>query len=85
MGLFDRLFRKRASSEALSSKDMMIAQVAATHAAWYPLHNNGCQAPEKAKVAWINMLQRLDEEQIILFVGDHKARNAYLGKTWPRV
>ena len=52
----------------MTQKENIISQVVATHLAWYPAHNKGRQAPEAAKIAWINKLKyrSLDESQLIL-------------------
>ncbi len=82
MNLLNKVFRQE---RKLSEKETLIAQVAATHAAWYPLHNEGRQPPEAALTAWIQKLAAsgLDESELILLVADHKSRNRLLGKTWP--
>jgi hypothetical protein len=69
----------------MTQKETVIAQVVATHLAWYPAHNQGRQAPEAARIAWINKLKYsgLDESQLILLVSDNKRRNELLGKTYP--
>ena len=82
MGFLRKVFNRESK---LSEKDTIVAQVVATHAAWYPVHNAGLQPPEAALTAWIHKLTAsgLAESELILLVADHKARNNLLGKTWP--
>ncbi len=82
MNLLNKVFRRESK---LSGKETLIAQVVATHAAWYPLHNEGRRPPEAALTAWIRKLtlSGLNESELILLVADHRARNGLLGKTWP--
>ena len=79
------ILRRRAISKPLSQRELLIAQVSGTHRAWYPAHNEGRQAPEKAVESWINTLSRsgLSESELLLLVADNKARNQLLGKSWP--
>jgi len=90
MGWLDRIFRRkepvRTSSSSLSEKEWIIANVVGTHAAYYPLHNEGREPPAGAERAWIHQLWNsgLDESQLILLVADHESRNTLLGTTWPR-
>jgi hypothetical protein len=69
----------------MTQKEMVIAQVVATHASWYPAHNQGRPAPEAATNVWINKLvnSNLDENHLLLLVADNKSRNLLLGKTYP--
>lgn len=69
----------------LTPRELMIAQVAGTHRAWFPAHNPGQEAPEEAVTYWIEKLtdSSLQDHELALLVADNKARNALLGKTWP--
>ena len=84
MGWFSRVFRRSESrgtyGASLSSKNTIIAQVVATHIAWYPLHNEGKEPPRGKAEAWVEKLQAsgLDESELILLVADHKSRNTLL-------
>ncbi len=82
MNLLNKVLHRE---DKLSAKETIIAQVVATHAAWYPVHNPGRQPPDAALTAWIHKLNAsgLNESQLILLVADHKSRNSLLGKTWP--
>jgi len=69
--------RKRAD------RKFLVFHVMARHAAWFPVHNHGHEAPDEAWSEWERRLQHLSEHELILFLTDNRARNRLLGKTWP--
>ena len=64
-------------------RGFIVSQVLARHAAWFPAHNRGREAPAEALAAWERKMQPLSENELILLIADNCARNRLLGKTWP--
>ena len=63
--------------------EFLVSQVLARHAAWFPAHNRGRQAPGAALDEWRQRLQPLSEKELILLIADNRSRNRLLGKSWP--
>jgi hypothetical protein len=79
MNIFVQLFK----SKKKARQEFLVTQVVAKHAAWFPAHNRGREAPNEAQYAWARRLQDLPQEDLILFLADNRARNRCLGKIWP--
>jgi hypothetical protein len=73
-----RLFRRRGCPD----REFLVVQVLARHAAWFPAHNRGREAPPEALAAWEKRLKPLSRSELILILADNHARNLLLGKTW---
>ncbi len=63
-------------------KKFIRAQVLLRHAAWFPAHNRGREAPPEALAAWEKRLKMLSKNELILILADNHSRNLLLGKTW---
>ncbi len=68
-----------------ADREFIVSQVVARHAAWFPAHNRGRQAPDEAVREWRRRLRAASEKELILLIADNRARNRLLGKTWPPV
>lgn len=66
-----------------ADREFIVSQVLARHAAWFPAHNRGREAPGEAVREWRRRLQPLSEKELVLLIADNRARNHLLGKTWP--
>ncbi len=64
-------------------REFIVSQVLARHAAWFPAHNRGREAPAEALDAWARQLRDLPEAELILLLADNRSRNRQLGKVWP--
>ena len=78
MGGVRGLFRRRGCPD----RDFLVGRVLARHAAWFPAHNRGREAPPEALAAWGKRLEPLSKSELILLLADNHARNLLLGKTW---
>jgi hypothetical protein len=79
MAFLERLLRR-----TRADREFLIAQVLARHAAWFPAHNRGREAPLEARSDWERRLRPLPEKDLIRLIADNRARNLLLGKSWPR-
>jgi hypothetical protein len=68
--------------DALSQREMIMAQVIATHKAWYIANHGGLEPFKGLMETWVRRLAHsgLDESELILLIADHKARNRILGR-----
>ena len=80
MRYFNR--RNQMNNEALNDREMIMAQIIATHKAWYIANHGGLEPFKGLMETWVRRLAHsgLDDQELILLIADHPARNRILGR-----